>query len=72
MCGSGGVFFLSIESGGVIKTDETDFKDFVTGVEESAIAFKEEAALPGARAGSKLSSSLIPETAVFRKSLQNP
>ena len=56
----------------MIKTDETDFKDFVTGVEESAIAFKEEAALPGARAGSELSFSLIRETAVFRKSLQNP
>ena len=71
MCGSGGVFFRSMESGGVIKTDDTEFDAFVTGVKEFAIALREKSALPGAKADSKPSSSLIRETAAFRKSLLN-
>ena len=71
MCGNGGVFFRSMESGGVTKTDETELDAFVMGVEEFSIVLGEKATLPGTRADSKPSSSLIHETAAFRKSLLN-
>ena len=54
--GSEGVFFLSIDAGGVMKTDETAFDDFRPGVEQMAIALKEVVAFPGTRSAA---SSLI-------------
>lgn len=49
---SGGAFFLSIETGGVIKTDDNLSDDFFAGVEQLAIAFRQTAAFRGAMVAS--------------------
>lgn len=40
-----GTFLRSVETGGVMKTDETEFDAFFLGVEELSIFFREKVAL---------------------------
>lgn len=63
-----GTLLRSVETGGVIKTDETGFDVFFLGVEELSIVFREKVAVQGVRSAA---SSPIRGKAAFRNSLQN-
>lgn len=63
-----GTFLRSVETGGVRKTDETEFDAFFLGVEVLSIVFREKVAVQGVRSAA---SSPIRAEAAFRNSLQN-